>query len=78
MTDRRDFLKTAALGGTALLTSQAACAMPTAAGSGKHKPDAATAQAGKLIVPKANAPRKPIEGLTVHAVSDISEIIELV
>ena len=57
MTDRRDFLKTAALGGTALLTSQAACAMPTAAGSGKHKPDAATAQAGKLIVPKANALR---------------------
>lgn len=30
------------------------------------------------VVPKANAPRKPIEGLTVHAVSDISEIIELV
>ena len=57
MTDRRDFLKTAALGGTALLTSQAACAMPTAAGSCKHKPDAATAQAGKLIVPKANALR---------------------
>ena len=31
--------------------------MPTAAGSGKHKPDAATAHAGKLIVPKANALR---------------------
>ena len=30
------------------------------------------------VVPKANAPRKPIEGLTVHAVSDISEIIDLV
>ena len=27
---------------------------------------------------QADAPRKPIEGLTVHAVSDISEIIDLV
>ncbi len=30
------------------------------------------------IVPKANAPKKPIEGLTVHAVERIEQALELV
>jgi DNA repair protein RadA/Sms len=30
------------------------------------------------VVPKANAPRKPIEGLTVHAVDRIEQAIEIV
>jgi DNA repair protein RadA/Sms len=30
------------------------------------------------IVPKANAPKKPIEGLTIHAVDRIEEAINLV
>jgi DNA repair protein RadA/Sms len=30
------------------------------------------------VVPKANAPKKPIEGLTVHAVERIEEAIEVV
>jgi DNA repair protein RadA/Sms len=30
------------------------------------------------LVPRANAPRKPIEGLTVHAVERIEEAIEIV
>lgn len=29
------------------------------------------------VVPKANAPRKPIEGLTIHAVERIEEAISL-
>ncbi len=29
------------------------------------------------IVPKANAPRKPVEGLTIHAVERIEEAIEV-
>jgi DNA repair protein RadA/Sms len=29
------------------------------------------------IVPKANAPKKPIEGLTIHAVERIEEAIEV-
>jgi DNA repair protein RadA/Sms len=29
-------------------------------------------------VPKANAPKKPIEGLTIHAVDRIEEAINLV
>ena len=30
------------------------------------------------IVPKANAPKKPVEGLTIHAVDRIEEAINLV
>ena len=30
------------------------------------------------LVPKANAPKKPIEGLTVHAVERIEEAIDVV
>ncbi|MDB5894008.1 MAG: repair protein RadA, partial [Rhodoferax sp.] len=30
------------------------------------------------IVPKANAPKKPIEGLTVHAVERVEEAMEVV
>jgi len=30
------------------------------------------------VVPKANAPKKPIEGLTIHAVDRIEEAIHLV
>ena len=30
------------------------------------------------VVPKANAPKKPIEGLTLHAVERIEEAIEVV
>jgi DNA repair protein RadA/Sms len=30
------------------------------------------------VVPKANAPKKPIEGLTVHAVDRIEQAIEVV
>jgi DNA repair protein RadA/Sms len=30
------------------------------------------------VVPKANAPKKPIEGLTVHAVDRIEAAIEIV
>ena len=30
------------------------------------------------VVPKANAPRKPIEGLTIHAVERIEEAIDRV
>jgi DNA repair protein RadA/Sms len=30
------------------------------------------------LVPRANAPKKPIEGLTVHAVERIEEAIEVV
>ncbi len=29
------------------------------------------------IVPKANAPKKPVEGLTIHAVERIEEAIEV-
>jgi DNA repair protein RadA/Sms len=29
------------------------------------------------IVPKANAPKKPIEGLTIHAVERIEQAIDL-
>jgi DNA repair protein RadA/Sms len=29
------------------------------------------------IVPRANAPKKPIEGLTIHAVERIEEAIEV-
>jgi DNA repair protein RadA/Sms len=29
------------------------------------------------IVPKANAPRKPIEGLTIHAVERIEQAIDV-
>jgi DNA repair protein RadA/Sms len=29
------------------------------------------------IVPKANAPKKPIEGLTIHAVERIEEAIDV-
>jgi len=29
------------------------------------------------VVPKANAPKKPIEGLTIHAVERIEEAIEV-
>jgi DNA repair protein RadA/Sms len=29
------------------------------------------------IVPKANAPKKPVEGLTIHAVARIEEAIEV-
>ena len=30
------------------------------------------------VVPKANAPKKPVEGLTIHAVERVEEAIELV
>ena len=30
------------------------------------------------VVPKANAPKKPIEGLTIHAVERIEQAIEIV
>ena len=30
------------------------------------------------VVPKANAPKKPIDGLTIHAVERVEEAIELV
>jgi DNA repair protein RadA/Sms len=30
------------------------------------------------LVPKANAPKKPIEGLTIHAVERIEQAIEIV
>ena len=30
------------------------------------------------VVPKANAPKKPIEGLTIHAVERVEEALELV
>jgi DNA repair protein RadA/Sms len=30
------------------------------------------------VVPKANAPKKPIEGLTVHAVERIEQVVEAV
>jgi len=30
------------------------------------------------VVPKANAPKKPIEGLTIHAVERIEEALDLV
>jgi DNA repair protein RadA/Sms len=30
------------------------------------------------VIPKANAPKKPIEGLTVHAVERIEEAMDLV
>jgi DNA repair protein RadA/Sms len=30
------------------------------------------------VVPRANAPKKPIEGLTVHAVDRIEQAIEAV
>jgi len=30
------------------------------------------------VVPKANAPRRPIEGLTIHAVERVEQAIELV
>ena len=30
------------------------------------------------VIPKANAPKKPIEGLTVHAVERIEEAMEIV
>jgi DNA repair protein RadA/Sms len=30
------------------------------------------------VVPKANAPKKPIEGLTIHAVERIEEAMEVV
>ena len=30
------------------------------------------------VVPKANAPKKPIEGLTIHAVERIEDAMELV
>jgi DNA repair protein RadA/Sms len=30
------------------------------------------------VVPKANAPKKPIEGLTVHGVERIEQAIEVV
>jgi DNA repair protein RadA/Sms len=29
------------------------------------------------VVPKANAPKKPIEGLTIHAVERIEQAIDL-
>ena len=32
---------------------------------------------GIAVVPKANAPRRPIEGITVYAVERIEEAIEL-
>lgn len=30
------------------------------------------------VVPKANAPKKPIEGLTIHAVDRVEEAMELI
>ena len=30
------------------------------------------------VVPKANAPKKPIEGLTIHAVERVEEAMEVV
>jgi len=30
------------------------------------------------VVPKANAPKKPVEGLTIHAVERVEEAMELV
>jgi DNA repair protein RadA/Sms len=30
------------------------------------------------VIPKANAPKKPIEGLTVHAVERVDEAIRLI
>jgi DNA repair protein RadA/Sms len=30
------------------------------------------------VIPKANAPKKPIDGLTVHAVERIEEAMDLV
>ena len=30
------------------------------------------------VVPKANAPKKPIEGLTIHAVERIEQAIDVV
>jgi DNA repair protein RadA/Sms len=30
------------------------------------------------VVPKANAPKKPIEGLTIHAVDRVDEAMDLV
>ena len=30
------------------------------------------------VVPKANAPKKPVEGLTIHSVERIEEAIEAV
>jgi DNA repair protein RadA/Sms len=30
------------------------------------------------VIPKANAPKKPIEGLTVHAVERVDEAIGLI
>jgi DNA repair protein RadA/Sms len=30
------------------------------------------------LIPKANAPKKPIEGLTVHAVERVDEAIDIV
>jgi DNA repair protein RadA/Sms len=30
------------------------------------------------LVPKANAPKKPIEGLTIHAVDRIEQAMEVV
>ena len=39
--------------------------------------EAATHGFLRAIVPKANAPKKPVEGLTIHAVERIEQAIEL-
>lgn len=39
--------------------------------------DAAKHGFKKAVIPKANAPRKPIEGLEIHAVSHLSEALEI-
>ena len=40
--------------------------------------DAATLGVCVAVVPKANAPKKPIEGLTIHAVERVEEAMEVV
>ena len=35
-------------------------------------------EAQKAVVPKANAPKKPIEGLTIHAVERVEEAMNVV
>jgi len=32
----------------------------------------------QAIVPKANAPKKPVEGMTVHAVERVEEALQIV
>jgi DNA repair protein RadA/Sms len=44
----------------------------------QHRQEAAKLGFSVAVVPKANAPKKPVEGLTIHAVERIEQAIEVV